>query len=181
MNEQPRFHWRLADTVNENMAVEEGILRIRPAKLFEHITYMMQHNEATFSYLLIEDFKPKKKPEPPQKYEPVVRLDVVRTVTARNIEAPKAEIDLHIEALTDNKKGLTNAEIIKIQLDTLHHYLQLAIVHRQERMIIIHGLGKGKLREEVHDILKRMPEVARFRNEWSGKYGFGATEAWFRY
>ena len=78
-------------------------------------------------------------------------------------------------------KGLTNADIIKIQLNTLKHYLQLAIVHRQERMVVIHGLGKGKLREEVHAILKQTPEVTRFKNEWSGRYGFGATEVFFRY
>ena len=48
-------------------------------------------------------------------------------------------------------------------------------------MVVIHGLGKGKLREEVHAILKQMPEIGRFKNEWSGKYGFGATEIYFKY
>lgn len=181
MNEQPRFHWQLTDTVNTNMAVADGILRIRPAKLFEHITHLMNNNEATFSYLLIDDFEVKKKPEPVARYEPVVRPGAIQKVTARNIESPKSEIDLHIEALTGNPKGLTNAEIIKIQLDTLQHYLHLAIVHRLERMVVIHGLGKGRLRDEVHSVLRQMPEVSRYKNEWSGRYGFGATEVWFRY
>ena len=48
-------------------------------------------------------------------------------------------------------------------------------------MIVIHGLGKGKLRDEVHTILKQTPEVSRYKNEWSGRYGFGATEIRFRY
>ena len=102
-------------------------------------------------------------------------------VTTKTIEAARYEVDLHIEALVDDKKGLTNADCIKIQLDTLQRYLHLAIVHRQERMVVIHGLGKGKLREEVHAILKQTKEVGRFKNEWSGKYGFGATEIYFRY
>jgi hypothetical protein len=181
MNDQPRFHWQLSDNVNTNMGTEEGVLRIKPAKLFEHITHLMKHNEPTFSYILIEDFLPKKKPEPKEKFEPPVKSKGVPLVTTKTIEAAKSEIDLHIEELVDNKRGLSNADIVKIQLDTLLHYLHLAIVHRQERMVVIHGLGKGKLREEVHAILKQIPEISRFKNEWSGKYGFGATEIWFRY
>ncbi len=181
MNDQPRFHWQLTDTTNENMATEEGILRIRPAKLFEHINHLLQHSEPTFSYVLIEDFVPKKKPVPKEKFEPVIGSSAIPLTNKRTIESARYEIDLHIESLLENKKGLSNAEIIKIQLDTLHHYLQLAIVHRQEHMVVIHGLGKGRLREEVHAVLKKMNEVSRFKNEWSGKYGFGATEIWFRH
>ena len=180
MNDQPRFHWQLTDTGNDKMEKAEGILRIRPAKLFEHITHLMQHSEPTFSYVLVEDFLPKRKPEPVEKYEPAVKPQFI-PVTSRTIEPPKYELDLHIEALLDNKKGLSNSEIIKIQLDTLQRYLNLAIVHRQTSMIVIHGLGKGKLRDEVHTILKQTPEVGRYKNEWCGRYGFGATEIYFRY
>lgn len=179
MNDQPRFNWRLTNAADAEMEVAEGVLRIKPAKLFEHISKLMQKNEPTFGYLLIDDFKVKQEPEPAERFVPPTSK--ITTVTHHNIEKPKQEIDLHIEALTSNRKGLSNAEIVKLQLDTLQHYLNLAIVHRQERMIVIHGLGKGKLREEVHAVLKQTPEVSRFKNEWSGKYGFGATEVWFKY
>ncbi len=181
MNDQPRFHWQLADTANTSMEIAEGIVRIRPAKLFEQINNLLLKSEPTFSYLLIDDFYPKKKPEPKEKYDPAAKSLARKLVTTKNIEAAKYELDLHIEALVDNKKGLTNADIVTIQLDTLRHYLQLSIVHRQERMIVIHGLGKGRLKEEVHLILKQTPEVSRFKNEWSARYGFGATEVFFRY
>ena len=181
MNDQPRFNWQLTDTQNANMAVAEGTLRIRPAKLFEHISTLLVSGEPTFSYALINDFSPKKKAAPVEKYVPAPRMEATKLVTTRTIEPAKYEIDLHIEALVDNLKGLTNADIVTLQLNTLKHYLQLSIVHRQERMIVIHGLGKGKLREEVHTILKRIPEINRFKNEWSAKYGFGATEIFFKY
>jgi hypothetical protein len=181
MNDQPRFNWQLTDTVNKGMGVAEGVLRIRPAKLFEHIAHVLKSGEASFSYVLIDDFAPAKAAAPVMMYEPVVKPTTLPLVTAKTIEAPRFEIDLHIEELVDNRKGLSNADIVKIQLDTLKHYVQLAIVHRQERMVVIHGLGKGRLREEVHAILKQLPEVSRFKNEWSGKYGFGATEIFFRY
>ncbi len=180
MNDQPRFHWQLIDPAHEQMEKGEGILRIRPVKLFEHITELMKTGEATFSYLLIDEFSVKKKPEPVPKYEPAAKPKF-ETITTRTIEAARYEVDLHIEELVDDRKGLSNADIITIQLNALRHFLQLAIVHRQERMIVIHGLGKGKLREEVHAILKQTSEVGRFKNEWSGRYGFGATEVYFRY
>ena len=142
MNDQPRFHWQFTDVVNNMMEKAEGILRIRPTKLFEHINAMMHNNEPTFSYLLIEDFAPKKKVVPAEKFEPAIKLDYLH-VTSKNIESAKSEIDLHIENLVGNKRGLTNTEIIKIQLDYLQKYLQLSIVHRQQRMIVIHGLGKA--------------------------------------
>jgi hypothetical protein len=181
MNDQPRFHWQLTDPGNVNMDTAEGILRIRPSRLFEHINELLASSQPTFSYLLIEDFAPRKKQGPVEKFEPVPKTRVLPHVTTKTIEASKHEVDLHIEQLVDDRKGLSNADIVSIQLSTLRHYLQLAMVHRQERMVVIHGLGKGRLREEVHAILKQMPEVGRFKNEWSGKYGFGATEIWFRY
>ncbi len=180
MNDQPRLQWSLLDVANEKNGQEEGVLRIRPARLFEHISKILQGNEPSFSYLLIDSFKEKKKKEPPPKLEPVIRGSKIALVATHSMEAARYEIDLHIEQLVGDHKGLTNAEIIKIQLDTLQRYLHLAIVHRQERMIVIHGLGKGKLRDEVHAILKAAPEVSRYKNEWSGKYGFGATEIIFR-
>ena len=182
MNDQPRFHWQLTDTTNELMETADGILRIRPQKLFEHITQMMQNNEPTFAYPLIEDFAPKKKKEDIDQWmPPPPPKAAVPVVTTRTIEPGKYEIDLHIESLIENTRGLSNAEMLTIQMDTLRHYVQLALVHRQERMVVIHGLGKGRLREEVHAVLKKIPEIARFKNEWSGKYGFGATEIYFRY
>lgn len=180
MNDQPRFQWALTDAVNMGNGKEEGVLRIRPAKLFEHISKVLQGSEPSFNYALITGFKEAKKKEAPAPIEPIIRKSMIESVTKQTIETAKYEVDLHIEQLVDNTRGLTNAEMIKIQLDTLQHYLRLAIVHRQERMVVIHGLGKGTLRDEVHAILKNTPEVTRYKNEWSGKYGFGATEIFLK-
>ncbi len=181
MNDQPRFHWRLTDISSDKMAPEEGVLRIKPAKLFEHVNNVMFNGDASFSYLLLEDFMIKTKAPGNDLPTPVLPVTTENIVTRHNIEKPKYELDLHIEELTNNHAGLTNTQIITKQLDTLERYLHIAIVHRQDRMIIIHGLGKGKLRDEVHSMLKRTPEVSRYKNEWSGKYGFGATEVIFKH
>ncbi len=180
MNDQPRFTWKVRDIGNEKMEMAEGIVRIRPTKLFEHINNVMLNSEPSFSYQMIQEFMPKKKPEPQMKLEQK-EPETPGIVNKRTLEPAKYELDLHIEQLVKNVAALSNDEIIKKQLDTLEKYLHLAIAHHQQTMIVIHGMGKGKLREEVHSILKKTPEVKRFKNEWSGKYGFGATEVTFRY
>lgn len=70
--------------------------------------------------------------------------------------------------------------MMDIQLRALDKYLHLAIMHYMERVVIIHGIGTGALRDAVHQKLRELPEVRSFRNEWLGKYGFGATEVNFR-
>lgn len=180
MNDQPRFNWELEDAGNTNNIAEKGVIRIKPAKLFGYVSTILSGGDPSFSSLLLESFRDKSELPPEPEFKPVIRPSKIQSVKSPSTDTPKYELDLHIEQLVSSKKGLTNAEIIKIQLETLQKYLQLAIVHRQEHMVVIHGLGKGKLREEVHAVLKATPEISRFKNEWSGKYGFGATEITFR-
>jgi dsDNA-specific endonuclease/ATPase MutS2 len=44
------------------------------------------------------------------------------------------------------------------------------------KVYLIHGLGTGRLREELHDMLRRHPRVRGFQNSHFPRYGFGATE-----
>lgn len=181
MNDQPRFHWQISSGSGTKATEANGTLRIKPVKLFEHINEILSGKDSSFSYLLAKDLTPlavQKKVDdllPPPPETVAARRARVATV------APGLEVDLHIEQLIGNTRGLTNSDIIDIQLRALQRALDTAMSHRQELLIVIHGLGKGTLREEVHKVLKQTKEVGRFKNEWSGKYGFGATEVWFRY
>lgn len=179
MSDQPRLNWKMMDVTFKNNARAEGTLRIKPARLFQHVNDVLVGNSPSFSYMLIDEFRERPEPETPKAPQPFVRQDKTSAASTER-EHPKHELDLHIEQLTPGHRGMTNAEIITLQLNTLQHYLQLAINNHLERMIVIHGLGKGKLRDEVHAVLKATPEVARYKNEWSGKYGFGATEIIFK-
>ena len=76
---------------------------------------------------------------------------------------------------------MSDADIIMIQLSALQTHLRMVINARQERLIIIHGLGTGKLKDEVHNLLSNTYGVKRYSNEWQARYGFGATEVWFEY
>jgi DNA-nicking Smr family endonuclease len=178
MSAQPRFNWRLIDEANKEMKTEDGVLRIRPQKLFTHITGLLQKNEASFSYLLIEDFEERKKELPAEKYTPApARQKTVSLQSlSKHLEGPMYEIDLHIEKLVPSRRGMSNAEILQMQLDTLQKYLQLALVHRQDKMVVVHGKGDGVLRNAVHNALRRNKEVEYYELLHHG----GATEVFFK-
>lgn len=180
MNEQPRFHWAVAP-VERGLTdtAQDGLLRIRPSRLFEHIRQLLERNEPTFSYLLTEDPAMEKKIE---KIEaPEGRYTGKSTFKRPAWWQPRLELDLHIDKLApDAQDNMTPAEIMQLQLDTLRYHLEMALSHRQERMIIIHGVGKGVLREAVHKMLGETKGVDRFTREWLGLYGYGATEVFFK-
>ena len=90
-------------------------------------------------------------------------------------------IDLHIEKIVDRHSHLTNAEIIQIQLDEFEKWFELAQFNHLPSMIIIHGVGKGKLKAEIHELLKVKKGVKSFVNQYSEFYGYGATEVFFQY
>jgi len=91
------------------------------------------------------------------------------------MEAPLHVLDLHIEKLCYDYRDLTNAEIITLQLETLEKYFYLAWAHHLGTLTVIHGVGTGKLKSEIHRWLKNRPEVRSFENPFHPLYGNGAT------
>ncbi len=72
-------------------------------------------------------------------------------------------------------------EILTIQLKEFEKWYELALAHHLQILIVIHGVGSGKLRDEIHDILKTKKEVKTFVNQYHPNYGYGATEIYFQY
>ncbi|MBK6611575.1 MAG: hypothetical protein IPG29_12015 [Sphingobacteriales bacterium] len=113
--------------------------------------------------------QPKQKTQP--DYKPKVKLHHELRI-----------IDLHIENLVEGKIAhLKNHEKLKIQLDVFDREIAAAIQHREKTMVVIHGLGKGRLRDEILSRLRFYPQVCDFNNDYDAKYGFGATKIFFDY
>ena len=85
------------------------------------------------------------------------------------------EIDLHIEELIDDHTGLTNTEIVTIQLNYFRKCLDESILNNKRKIIFIHGVGKGTLKSEMDKILKTYENIT-FCDASYARYGFGATE-----
>lgn len=88
--------------------------------------------------------------------------------------AETVEVDLHINKLIDSVVGLSNSEILDIQMKTFHKTMTDAIMNKAGKVILIHGIGNGTLknmiRESIEKQYKLHYEDASFR-----EYGFGAT------
>jgi len=91
------------------------------------------------------------------------------------VDKPSKEIDLHIEKLRNDYQFISNAEIMKIQLDHFHKMLDSAIVHQLPEIVFIHGAGNGTLRHEIQKTLSKHPKVQTFMDAQKEKFGYGAT------
>lgn len=90
------------------------------------------------------------------------------------------EIDLHAEKLVTDTSEFTAKELFTIQLETLDNFITQAAKLKLREVFIIHGLGKGKLREEVDQYLRYHGDVKEYNNEFHERYGFGATKVTFK-
>jgi len=63
------------------------------------------------------------------------------------------KVDLHIESIIDYYKELENHEIVNIQLKKCENAIRKAMNTRIEKIIIVHGIGVGTLKKEVHQLL----------------------------
>ena len=89
---------------------------------------------------------------------------------------PPMEVDLHIHQLT-NQKGMSNYDMLTLQLDTAERQLKFAISKRIPKVVFIHGVGKGILRAELEYLFGRYDQVKYYDAEYQ-KYGVGALEVY---
>lgn len=89
-------------------------------------------------------------------------------------------IDLHIEAICADHHRLSPAEILHTQLAVLERCIESAIVADMPSIIVIHGVGTGKLRKKIIEYCRTHPCVKRWGEPLVNIYGAGATEIWFK-
>jgi hypothetical protein len=182
MNDAPKFEFDFSLINNDKKKSShfETALKIKAKALFKKIEEMKMKNEPTFSFLLFDKYPDKVEDVIPE-YTNTQGLLYDASKAKQNLEPPRSVIDLHIEKLSNDWKRLTNFEILTLQLNTFEKYYNLALAHHQPNLIVIHGIGTGKLREEIHEILKSKKEVKSFVNQYHHNFGFGATEIFFQY
>lgn len=98
-----------------------------------------------------------------------------KRVKPKERNQPTMEVDLHIHHLVTSGKGLSNFDMLNIQLDTAKKQLEFAIQKKLQRVVFIHGIGQGVLRQELETLFRRYDQVAVEDADFK-KYGRGATE-----
>jgi hypothetical protein len=185
LNDNPAFEFDFTLlTPDKNKSDHfESSLKLKPKQVFAKIEEIKKKGEATFSYKLFDEY-------PAKAVESNIDTSNLSAAGYKIYEASKArghleqakyEVDLHIEKLADNWKSMSNFEILTLQLQTLEKYIDINLAHHLPSMIAIHGVGSGKLRDEIHEILRLKREVKSFVNQYDARYGYGATEIFFQY
>lgn len=184
MNDSPSFEFKfsLKGGMEKGKAEYfETSFRLKPKQLFAKLEELKEKNEASFAFCLFENY-PDKQIEhdlyfPGIKKQKTYDLSKVK----EQLEPPRPVIDLHIEKLVSDWQRLSNFEMLTLQLKVFEKYYDLSVLHTQPSLIVIHGIGSGKLRDEIHAILRQKKEVRSFVNQYHPLYGFGATEISFQY
>lgn len=109
------------------------------------------------------------KEQPKKKHQPRIK--------AKERFEPTMEVDLHIHQLVKSSKGMTNHDMLTLQLDTARRKLDFAISKRIQKVVFIHGVGEGVLKLELEYLFGRYDNI-KFYDANYQKYGLGATEVY---
>jgi len=110
-----------------------------------------------------------------EKADSIKKQSFARKPKLRN--APAMEVDLHIHKLLKSTKGMGNYELMNKQLEVAKHQLEFAIRKRIQKIVFIHGVGQGVLKEELYTLFRRYDTIKFYDADYQ-KYGLGATEVY---
>jgi hypothetical protein len=188
LNDNPVFECEFSLVKPDKSHAEhyETSLKLKAKQVFGRIEEIKKKGEATFSFKLFDDypFRPYEEEKTPDTRSILAGsgFRIYEASKARqHLEAARSELDLHADKLTDKAASLDNFEILTLQLQTFDKYFDLALAHHLPSMVVIHGVGTGKLRDEIHEMLRTKRQVKSFVNRYDPRYGYGATEIFFQY
>lgn len=173
----------------EHQSPVSNIIKLKPIKLYQENVFkengFIADKALIFPVYLLND---EETPEPymiTEKKLSKILFQKSRALETAKISKPHAtnnpgnemEIDLHIEELLDDYSNMSNAEIIQVQLTYFQNALDKAINDHLRRLIVIHGVGNGRLKQEVRTLLDI--HALKYYDASYARYGFGATEIAF--
>lgn len=185
LSDNPTFHFEFSLVTPDKKKADyfETDVKLKGKQVFQRIEEMKNKNEPTFSHQLFTEY-PEKIEEEKFELSPLLakgykiyELNKIR----QHLPPARSVVDLHIEKLTSEWQKMSNFEIVSLQLKEFEKYFELALAHHQNSLIVIHGVGSGRLRDEIHDLLKVRKSVKTFINQYDPRFGYGATEIFFQY
>lgn len=192
LNDKPSFlfTFSLPKPIKGKKEAFDVALKLKSKQVFHKVEELKENNNPTIAYQLFEKYPDAEKEDftastskggldlsslSTKGFNVKYSADRIR----EHLPNARSVVDLHIERLTDNWKGLSNFEILTIQLNEFEKWYDLALQNHMNVFTVIHGVGKGKLKDEIHNLLKSRPEVKRFVNQYDSRFGYGATEIFF--
>jgi hypothetical protein len=189
MGELPEYCFQLLYFRKSSTQLEEPLqkeIRISPVKFYKASSFV-KNNYFSSPALLIRLVEHPLKAEldklTDKDFQQVTLTKEPKKPTTTAADMPKSdlvEIDLHIQQLLDDTRGLSNADMLKLQLDTFRKEMDNAIATGVKKIVFIHGVGDGVLKNELRRELQRKYPRYPFQDASFREYGFGATMAVLR-
>lgn len=165
-----------------------NVIKLKPIKLYKENAFK-ENGFIQDRALIFDVYKLRDEMEIPEPYMITEKkLSKILFQKSRLQEKPKTskphannnplnemEIDLHIEELLEDYSNMSNAEIIKVQLSYFQNALDKAINEHYKKLIVIHGVGNGRLKQEVRALIETNRSL-KYHDASYARYGFGATE-----
>lgn len=183
LNDQPSFEFDFSLQIAEKKRANhyEVKYKPKPKQFFKKAEELLKDQKAFFNVPLYEFY-----PEKPDEDE----MDLAKLSSAgfkvyraekykSHLPPSRTLIDLHIEKLVDRYQDLHPNEMLDIQLKAFEKFYDQAILNHLPTVTVIHGVGKGVLKDELHEILRYKKEVKSFINKYDPNFGYGATEIYF--
>ncbi len=171
-------HYRAQIPISETVFINP--LNLNPLSLIKHDEFKLP----VYAFLIKDEFIIQQNIQQDLSKEDIDRLKAVKEFKSHSKTSKshkeyqkklEVEIDLHIEELVENSKGLSNHEMLSIQLERFEKELDKAFVNGTKKLVFIHGVGNGRLKMEIQNVLKSTPGVT-FQDASYKLYGFGATQ-----
>ncbi|MCM1349180.1 MAG: DUF2027 domain-containing protein [Firmicutes bacterium] len=127
----------------------------------------------------------KTKLEAGMKAKKAVDMHHRKTIVKKRSRAErKAEgtlvVDLHIDALVDSTRGLSNADMLNLQVDEFSRIMDANFKNKGQKIVFIHGKGEGVLRNAILKELNHRYKGHDVQDASFREYGFGATQVTIR-
>jgi hypothetical protein len=182
-SDNPKFNF-VFSLVNKDKKKAEYIecnYKVKGKQVFVQLEAMKEKGTAFIRHKLLETYPDRVEEE---------KMDISKLMNSgmkvvdakkfkQNLPPPRTVVDIHIEKLVHDHRHLGNAEILEIQLKEFEKWYDIAVMQQASMFIVVHGVGDGVLRHEVHEFLKYKKEVKSFVNQFHPNFGYGATEIFF--
>ncbi len=178
LSEHPKFTLKLSPA-GEPLA--DIALKINPNKLYKNLIALNQQSLPAYFIKIGESIYSIYVPETIDLSK-LEQIKVNKIVSDTPTTKPdKTVIDLHLEALyPDDYTSIAKPEALGHQMQAFRDFLNKSIKEKQPKITVIHGIGKGKLREQIHAVIESNTFVKKYQNELHPSYGYGATEIWLK-
>ncbi len=181
----PGFGFQLLPFENQSSRLMPALVKtvkVNPVKMYKETSFT--ENPYFEKRVMLVDIREKDLSEELEKLKqhdfnaPEVMTesgDQVQPPTPIKVTADLKEVDLHIGELVESDKGLSPKEILDLQLERFRSGMDTAIREGTRRIVFIHGVGQGVLKNELRRELERRYRKYEMQDASFREYGYGAT------